>query len=264
MKPEIKLTSEITVEYIDHMGDDSRILSAARASTRGATSADEVAFTPNELAGTINYLMKHRHGSPFEHGCLTVFVHAPIFVWREWHRHRIGFSYNEESGRYKTLDPVFYVPDADRPMLKVDGWKPGRPKFLKCKDSETVLEIHANLEKSYALAYQTYQDNLALGIDPGLARDCLPVGIYSSCWVTCNPRSIMSFLSLRTHSPEGIKSTHRWEDEQGNVQEFEYAKGNLSYPLHEIEAAARQLESIFEQCWPITYKAWIDNARIAP
>jgi thymidylate synthase (FAD) len=181
--------------------------------------------------------------TPFEHSCLTFFVHAPLFVWREWHRHRIGFSYNEESGRYKTLDPVFYVPPRNRPMIKVEGWKPGRPKFLECEDQGTYDRLVANLTESYALAYEDYEKNLALGVDPGLARDCLPVGIYSSCWVTCNPRSLMAFLSLRTHEPEA---------------KF------VSYPLYEIEVAARKVEKVFEESWPLTYRAFIECGRVGP
>lgn len=180
--------------------------------------------------------------TPFEHGSLTFFVHAPIFVWREWHRHRIGFSYNEESGRYKTLEPVFYISPPDRPMMKIDDWKPGRPKFL-VGDQLTYEQLCYNLKRSYELAYEMYQKNLALGIDPGLARDCLPVGIYSGCWVTCNPRSMMAFLSLRTHEPDA---------------KF------VSYPLYEIEIAARKCEEIFAKEYPLTYKAFLQNGRVAP
>ena len=82
-----------------------------------------------------------------------------------------------------------------------------------------------------------------MGFDPGLARDCLPVGIYSSCWVSCNARSLMSFLSLRTHDPRALK---------------------VSYPLYEIEVAARKVEDLFSKQMPITYKAFVDNGRLAP
>lgn len=84
---------------------------------------------------------------------------------------------------------------------------------------------------------------MARGLDPGLARDCLPVGIYSPCWVTCNPRSLMVFLSLRTHDPDA---------------KF------VSYPLYEIEEAARAVEKIFAVGWPMTYKAFCENGRVAP
>lgn len=248
---EIKFTSEITVEEIQHVGSDAVVVAAARVSTKGWDSVPD-----GESYGLIRYLMKHRHGSVFEHGSLTVRVHAPIFVWREWHRHRIGFAYsdygldadmwqsfNEESGRYRQLEPVFYLPPRDRPMMKVDDWKPGRPKFLHCESDNVFKAVCRNLRSVYGIAYDLYCDNLSLGIDPGLARGCLPVGIYSSCYVTCNPRSAMAFLSLRTHEP-----TAR----------------DVSYPLYEIEAAARKLEAIFASCWPLTYKAWDECGRVAP
>lgn len=239
---QIKFTSEITVDTIQHMGNDATIAQAAWVSTKG--TIDAVAIEDEEkVSGLLNYLMKHRHGTPFEHGAITFYVHAPIFVWREWHRHRIGFSYNEESARYKTLEPLFYIPPRDRPMMKVDNWKAGRPKFDHCNDPNIYDGLCGNLSSSYKEAYISYLDNLDMGIDPGLARDCLPVGIYSACWVTCNPRSLMAFLSLRTHEPTAAQ---------------------VSYPLYEIEIAARKVEAIFAEYWPITYRAFVENGRVAP
>lgn len=239
----MKFKSDIDVKLIQSCGGDGMVISAARVSTNGV-EVTEASNVPNkEQEGLIRYLMQHRHGTPFEHASLTFFVHAPIFVWREWHRHRVGFSYNEESGRYKTLDPVFYVPDRDRPMMKVDGWKAGRPKFTRCEDDRVYESLCINLQHSYGTAYAHYQRNLELGVDPGLARDCLPVGIYSGCWVTCNPRSLMHFLSLRTHEQDADR---------------------VSYPLHEIELGARACEKIFATGWPITYQAFCDFGRTAP
>ena len=230
----IQTTSEITVDLHSSMGSDASVIQAARVSTAGEQCIES---EPGEHSGLINYLMKHRHGTPFEHNSITFFVKAPIFVWREWHRHRIGFSYNEESARYKVLEPLFYIPPDDRPMFKVDDWKPGRPKFLFAlgpKDESKVFELRNNLTEVYRHAYAAYLRNLDLGIDPGLARDCLPVGIYSSCWVTCNARSLMAFLSLRTHEPTADR---------------------VSYPLYEIEIAARRCEDHFSKLFPLTHAA---------
>jgi len=240
---DITCTSQITVRLVQKMGGDHMVVAAARVSTSGEDALACASLPADEQAGLISYLMKHRHGTPFEHSAITFFVHAPIFVWREWHRHRIGHSFNEESARYKTLDPVFYLPDPDRPMMKVDGWRPGRPKFLPCADDATHDALCTNLRDSYELAYTNYLKNLALGIDPGLARDCLPVGIYSSCWVTVNPRSVMAFLSLRRHVPEA-----------------KY----VSYPLYEIDVAAWCVEVMFADNWPITYRAFVEHGRVAP
>lgn len=244
MTTEVRFKSDIDVNLIQSMGGDHMVVAAAKVSTNGA-DALEFAQPGQEEGnfGLINYLMKHRHGTPFEHSALTVFVDAPIFVWREWHRHRIGFSYNETSARYKQLEPVFYIPDRERPMMKVEGWKPGRPRFLRCDDDEKYERLISRLGRSYELGYENYEINLAEGFDPGLARDCLPVGIFSQCWVTCNPRSLMAFLSLRTHCPDATF---------------------VSYPLYEIEVAADACEKILAAGWPLTHKAFVENGRVAP
>lgn len=168
----MQFKSTVDVNLVQSMGGDAMVVAAAKVSTTGT---DALAYAADDQAegnsGLINYLVKHRHGTPFEHAAATFFVHAPIFVWREWHRHRIGFSYNEESGRYKQLEPIFYIPDRERPMMKVDSWKPGKPKFTRCEDDAVFERLCNNLKTSYEVAYSTYEQNLALGVDPGLARD---------------------------------------------------------------------------------------------
>lgn len=243
MSVEIKLRSDVEVRAIDTMGDDARLASAAWVATSAEDGMRRAVERPDDVAGVIRYLVKHRHGTPFEHATLQFFVRAPIFVWREWHRHRIGMSYNEESARYKVLEPEFYVPDRERPMMKVDGWVPGRPKFARCEDDRLYAAIVAEMEAGYRVEYDRYLRQLDRGIDPGLARVNLPVGVYSSCWVTCNPRSLMHFLSLRTHEP-----TADW----------------VSYPLWEIELAARACERVLAEGWPLTYLAFVQNGRVSP
>lgn len=228
--------STIDVDLISFIGNDTQIAAAAWVSTQ-IDSIRKAQDEPEAVKGLINYLIRHRHGTPFEHNSLTFLIKAPIFVWREWHRHRIGFSYNEQSGRYMVLQPVFYIPTIDRPMIKVDNWKAGRPKF-DLSSTNVYDQLVNNLKSSYDLAYHCYLENLALGVDPGLARDCLPVGIYSSCYVTCNIRSLMAFLSLRT------------------------SDNGKSYPLYEIEMAAKQCEEHFKQLFPVTYDAFVDNGRM--
>jgi thymidylate synthase (FAD) len=242
---EIILTSDITVRKIASMGGDWMVTAAAKVSV-DPEAAFNCASDETATEGLIRYLVKNKHGSPFEHSTLTMFVHAPICVWREWHRHRVGFSYNEESGRYKTLEPVFYVPAPNRPMIPKPGFKSARPGFdLPTQDEyNKIVKI---MEKSYQTSYDAYleligEDDVPL-YDRGLARDILPVGIYSSCWVTCNPRSLMSFLELRTHREEAR---------------------HVSFPLWEIELAANVAETFLAEGWPLTYKAFIDNGRVAP
>src|SRR5688572_18730359 len=93
------------------MGSDSEICHAARVSTGSTVDAVDAALRDEKL---IQRLVRDKHGSPFEHNSMTFLVRAPIFVWREHHRHRVGFSYNEESGRYKELSGEFYAPDRVR------------------------------------------------------------------------------------------------------------------------------------------------------
>lgn len=240
---EITFTSDITVELVDTMGGDWSVVAAAKVSTCGE---DAVAFAnPNQAeanAGLINYLMSQRHGTPFEHSSLTFFVHAPIFVWRQWQRHRIGVSYNEESGRYRKLEPVFWIPRRDRKMVPVKGFKAARPEFEEA--SKRVYEMSlANKRSAYIQAWNSYEADLSLGIASEVARVVLPVAIYSSCWVTTNPRALMSFLSLRTHDPDA---------------KF------VSFPQAEIEECGRACEAILAEGWPLTYASFVKNGRVAP
>ena len=103
---EIIFRDDVTVELVKSSASDADVIWAARVSTAGETSLDELDKDAEKSAGLINYLARERHGSPFEHTSMTFFVSAPIFVFREFMRHRIA-SYNEESGRYRELRPVF-------------------------------------------------------------------------------------------------------------------------------------------------------------
>ena len=117
---EIIFKEDVTVELIKSSASDSDVVWAARVSTAGENSrtsvGDEADATKD--VGLINYLARERHGSPFEHTSMTFFISAPIFVFREFMRHRIA-SYNEESGRYRELRPVFYVPSKDRKLVQI-------------------------------------------------------------------------------------------------------------------------------------------------
>lgn len=251
MTSQIILTSEITVEIIQQCGSDEMIARAAWVSTGKdlATPLGEP-ISKDKITGLLGFLMRARHGTPFEHGSLTVRVHAPIKVWREWHRHRIGWSFNETSGRYRDLEPIFYIPPRERPAIRPEGFRSARPAFDVATDQEYEL-IRASLTQGYKDAYQQYEYLLSLSVDRGLARDVLGVGIYSACYCTANPRSIMAFLELRTGQANGLNP------------EGEAAK-RPSKPLYEIEVAARKLEAIFAEFWPTTYQAWVENGRMAP
>ena len=225
---------------IQQVGGDEMVVAAARVSTSGEEALKFLEDPPEDNAGLINYLVKHRHGTPFEHGALTCFVHVPLFIAREWERHRVQ-SFNEESGRYKQLEPLFWIPRRERAMIPVANFKPARPAFAPATDAQ--YEIIIKNTSVYEAAYRAYEEELAAGIAREVARRLLPTAIYTSFWTTLNPRAIMHFLSLRTHEP---------------------GASYVSYPQAEIEEAARQVELLFERFWPLAYRAFIQNGRVAP
>lgn len=234
MTSNITFRSDFDVTLIDSMGSDLRICQAARVSTQGAES-----FSSGESEGLINFLIKNRHGSPFEHGVFTWMVRAPIFVWREFMRHRIA-SYNEESGRYKQLEPVFYIPPRDRPLQQIG--KAGAYEFVP--GSEQQYEAVGRVFRCGAYSqYADYKHLLELGIAREVARMELPLNIYSTAFVTMNVRGLMNFLSLRTKSEE---ATYK------------------SFPQWEIEKVAFALEEYFAEHFPTTWNAFCQNGRVQP
>ena len=234
--------SDVTVELVRANASDSDVLFAARVSTQGEKtleSAQSDDVDASRSKGLLNYLMRDRHGSPFEHNSMTFYVQAPIFVFREFMRHRIA-SYNEESGRYRELNPVFYVPGPERNLVQVG--KAGAYNFLPGSPEQTELAVSESKRISTE-AYESYQRMLDAGIAREVARIVLPLNIYSSMYVTLNARSLMNFLSLRT-TREG---THF-----------------PSFPQREIEMAAEQMESFFAELMPLTYEVFNENGRVAP
>ena len=236
---EIIFRSDMTVELVKASASDADVIWAARVSTAGEQSLEEIGEDPARSAGLINYLARERHGSPFEHTSMTFFISAPIFVFREFMRHRIA-SYNEESGRYRELSPVFYVPDADRKLIQIG--KAGSYTFID--GTKEQLEItEAAMKEAYILAYQQYQVMLDAGIAREVARAVLPVGLYSSMYVTMNARALMNFLSLRT-AREGSHFP--------------------SYPQREIVMVAEKMEVEFARLMPLTHAAFEKSGRVTP
>ena len=231
--------SDMTVELVKASASDADVIWAARVSTAGEQSLEEVGEDPARSAGLINYLARERHGSPFEHTSMTFFVSAPIFVFREFMRHRIA-SYNEESGRYRELQPVFYVPNKDRKLVQVG--KTGAYTFEDGTQEQFDLTVKA-MKESYVFVYERYQKMLEAGVAREVARAVLPVALYSSMYVTMNARALMNFLSLRT-SREGSHFP--------------------SYPQREIEMVAEKMEAEFAKLMPLTYQAFEKSGRVAP
>ncbi|MEU0519179.1 FAD-dependent thymidylate synthase [Streptosporangium sp. NPDC006007] len=235
-----RFLDDVTVELVKHSASDSDVLWAARVSTAGEQSLEEIHKDPERSRGLINFLMRDRHGSPFEHNSMTFLVRAPIFVFREFHRHRVGWSYNEESGRYRELHPDFYVPGPERKLVQ-EG-RPGKYVFTDGSEEQHKLVTEA-METAYRQSYAAYQEMLEAGIAREVARAVLPVGLFSSMYATCNARSLMHFLSLRT------------KNEQARV---------ASFPQREIEMVAEKMEAAWAALMPLTHAAFDAAGRVAP
>ena len=239
MEYEVAFRSDVTVELIKHSASDADVVWAARVSTRGEQSLAEIDADPGRSAGLINYLMRNRHGTPFEHSSMTFYVQAPIFVFREFMRHRT-FSYNEESGRYRTLAPVFYVPAPQRHLVQTG--KPGAYEFAEGTPEQYNL-VAGTTKEVYRRAYAGYRAMLEAGVAREVARTVLPVGLYSSMYATCNARALMNFRTLRTRRPDAAFP---------------------SFPQREVEMVAEKMEAGWARLMPLTHAAFDRNGRVCP
>lgn len=234
----ILFRNDFTVEPVSVSGDDDSVLRAMLISTLKDDSVSEM--SPEAKLGRINFLMSNRHGTPFEHNQLIFRVEAPIFVYREWHRHRIGISINEQSGRYSELPPMFYVPPQERPLVQTG--KPGAYQYVEGSTAQW-LWLCEDIEAQAWQQYTSYQERLERGYAKEIARISLGVNIYSAMYWTCNARSLMAFLSLRTRDDDAMFP---------------------SKPMWEIDACARMAEEVFAAAFPLTHQTFNDNRRVAP
>jgi thymidylate synthase (FAD) len=221
-------TAKITAELQYSSGSDIDIARAAWVSTKGERAQDEE--SSDRVEGLLSFLMREHHGTPFEHNSLTFLVRAPIFVWREHMRHRIGWSYNEESARYNVLAPKFYLAKESR----VRVGKPGRYHYERGSDTQdNAMDVATHIANR--AAYQQYLVMLDAGIAPEVARMVLPVNIYSSAYVTTNVRGMLHFLELR----------------------------EASTALLEIRQLAHIYDAVFAKLFPLAHKLY-HNWNVAP
>jgi thymidylate synthase (FAD) len=224
-----------TIPVLDHgfvrldgcMADDLSVVNAARVSF--AQRSEELGERDH---GLIRFLMRERHGTPFEHNAFRFHVKLPIFVMREWARHRIG-SFNEWSARYSQLDPEFYIPEPEDVRTQVG--KPGAYSFDPVAP-ELAEHTRESQRAVYEAAYAAYLDLLEQGVAREVARNVLPVAIYTQFYWTVNARSLMNFLSLR----------------------------NAVTAQREIRRYAAACEQLFGERMPITHSAFLANERRAP
>lgn len=181
------------VRLVDSMGSDLSIARAARVSYDAAWRAGEDQGGDTKL---IDYLWRNHHTTPFEAVTFTFEIYAPIFVLRQWHRHRT-WSYNELSARYRQLPEVFYVPKPEHVGVQSTDNKQGRHA------GGALAERHEQvvaLKEACAAAFRTYNALLAAGWPRELARSVLPISTYSHMFATVDLLNLLKFLTLRCDS----------------------------------------------------------------
>lgn len=179
------------VRYRHHMGDDLAIVHNARQSYGAEWKAGADKVGDENL---INFLMRNGHNTPFEVCAVTIQVKAPIFVLRQWHRHRTQ-SYNELSARYRQLDEEFYLPELhDITQQSTDN------KQMRTKEQHPdAMYIRNMIERSNTAAFLNYKELIAIGAPRELARSVVPVGTYSTMSATANLHNWMNFIRERLH-----------------------------------------------------------------
>ena len=226
---------ENTIRVLDHgfvrlddaMATDLSVVNAARVSF--ARRRDEMDEADE---GLIRFLMRDRHGTPFEHNAFRFHIRSPIFVAREWFRHRIG-SFNEFSMRYAKATDDFYLPDADDVRSQVG--KPGAYSFEPV-DPELAERTREELQAVYETAFTTYERLVEAGVARELARSVMPVGAYTEFYWTVNARALMNFVSLRA----------------------------ADTAQREIRRYAEAVERFLADRMPVTHDAFVRAGRVAP
>lgn len=220
------------IRVIDYMGDDSAIVQAARVSY--GTGTKKV----NEDAGLINYLMRHRHSTPFEMCEIKFHVKLPIFIARQWIRHRTA-NVNEYSARYSILDKEFYIPTPENLAAQSKSNRQGRDNALSGKEAQRVLQL---LRNDADQCYEHYQemlneDQVGNTLDPertGLARELarmnLNLNYYTQWYWKVDLHNLMHFLSLRADA----------------------------HAQYEIRVYAEVMQDILQRWLPITHQAFMD------
>jgi thymidylate synthase (FAD) len=230
-----EVTPDNAIQVLDHgfvrlddvMASDLSVVNSARVSFgRRKTEMDE------SDEGLIRFLMRDRHGTPFEHNAFRFHIRAPIFVAREWFRHRVG-SFNEFSMRYARATDDFYVPEPEDVRTQVG--KPGAYSFEPVPP-ELAEQTRDELRAVYEQAYATYERLVEAGVARELARAAMPVGAYTEFYWTVNARALMNFVALRAHETA----------------------------QREIRRYAEAVEAFFAEAMPVTHAAFVAHDRIAP
>lgn len=212
------------------MADDFSVINSARVSF--AKQSELHTELTGADKGLIKFLMREHHGTPFEHNAFRFHVKCPVFVAREWFRHRIG-SFNEFSARYSEVPNEFFVPDES--AIRTQVGKPGAYSFEPVSEvlAKSTVEMISSINEK---AYETYALLVSQGVAKEVARMVLPVSMYTQFYWTVNARALMNFLALRTDP-----------NAQREIREF-----------------ADAVEKLFAEQMPETWKAWVEFGKVCP
>ncbi len=223
---EMNFTSDLIALPLKTCAEDLDVVAAAQISTKGDAvledylDTDGAPMTADRFTGLVNFLMKNRHGTPFEHNYFR----------------------------------FFYIPPAERPLAQ-EG-KPGHYVYVPGSPEQYERQVN-RVKRVCTIAYEEYENALEDKIAKEVARGVLPVYLYSSMWASCNARSIMSFLSLRS-------TKNGYEDMFG--EQFDPIEDPMfpSYPMWEIEQVALKMEAEFARAMPLTHAAFRKHGSVSP
>jgi len=239
---EYKVLDKGFIRLVDYCGSDSRIVQAARISYGDGTKSYR------EDKGLINYLLRNDHSSPFEQVNFTFHVKMPIFVARQWIRHRTG-RVNEISGRYSVMTDECYRPDFDHINLQSLDNKQGRKN--ECVDIETAKKVLEKFEEDKKIIFENYNQLLDMGIARELARIDLPLSLYTQWYWQMDLRNLFHFLELRLDSHAQYEIRVFAEQILEIVEKVcpiaveafkNYKLGSVTLSMSEREALAQMLE----------------------
>ena len=215
----IKVLDHGLVRLVDHMGSDLSIARAARVSYDAAWRAGE---DEGKDAKLINYLWRNKHTSPFESVTFTFEVKAPIFVLRQWMRHRT-WAFNEISARYAELPEEFYVPE----LAQITTQSTSNKQMRTNEQHPGAEQAQYLIRQQCKAAFETYKSLIASGVPRELARGVLPVNTYSHLFCTVSLFNLMKFIQLRSH-----------EHAQYEIRVFSDAMLELIEPIVPVAVAA--------------------------
>ncbi len=214
---EYKILDKGFVKLVEFMGGDRAVVQSARVSHGEGLKGEE------KDKKLIRYLLKHQHLTPFEHAVFKLHIKCPIFVARQWFRHRWA-SYNEISGRYTEYPDEYYIPEKLRGQSQKDKQS---SDFISIPDQKKLIE---EIEKIQEKVFEFYRKLLEKGVARELARMVLPLSLYTQFYWTVNARSLMNFINLRADYHA------QWE----------------------IRQYAEAIAKIFKEKMPWTYEAFVD------